>query len=118
VTQLRFRIIDITSLPAPGGIADLRALTSVSASVSGINDSATCLGSTGSATTPCTVTVQGTTLDAPAQALGGALNSTLSVGTVTLATPLANGASVNVQFQLGVKSGGAFKFYLNVEALP
>ncbi|HKE58221.1 MAG TPA: Calx-beta domain-containing protein [Pyrinomonadaceae bacterium] len=118
VTQLRFRIIDISSLPTPGGIADLRALTSVSASVSGINDSATCLASTGSATTPCTVTVQGTTLDAPPQALGGALNSTLSVGTITLATPLANGASVNVQFLLGVKSGGAFKFYLNVEALP
>jgi hypothetical protein len=118
VTRLRFRIIDITSLPVPGGIVDLRALTSVNATVNGITDPNTCLASTGSATTPCTVTVQGTTLEAPAQTLGGALNSTLGVGTITLGTPLANGASVNVQFLLGVKSSGVFKFYLNVEALP
>jgi hypothetical protein len=118
VTRLRFRIVDITSLPTPGGIADLRVLTSANVSVSGVNDAATCLAATGSATTPCTITVQGTTLEAPAQVLGGALNSTLSAGTITLATPLANGASVNLQLLLGVQSGGVFKFYLNVEALP
>jgi hypothetical protein len=118
VTRLRFRVIDITSFPTPGGIADLRALTSANVIVSGINDSATCLASTGSAVTPCTVTVQGTTLEPPIQTMGGALNSTLAAGTITLGTPLANGASVNVQFLLGVQATGSFKIYVNIEALP
>jgi hypothetical protein len=119
VTRLRFRVIDITAFPTPGGIADLRALTSASVVVSGINDTATCLASTGSAVTPCTVTVQGTTLEAPPnQAMGGALNSTLAAGTITLGTPLTTGASVNVQFLLGVQTTGSFKFYVNIEALP
>jgi hypothetical protein len=119
VTRLRFRIIDITSFPTPGGgIADLRALTSTSVVVAGITDSATCLASTGSAVTPCSVTVQGTTLEPPTQAMGGALNSALAAGTITLGTPLANGASVNVQFLLGVQTSGSFKFFVNIEALP
>jgi hypothetical protein len=97
----------------------LRALTSASVVVSGINDSATCLTSTGSAVTPCTVTVQGTTLEQPpTQAVGGALNSTLAAGTITLGAPLANGASVNVQFLLGVQTTGLFRIYVNIEALP
>ena len=120
VTRLRYRIIDTTSFPSPGGaVADLRAITSVNVVVSGITDPATCLASTGSATTPCTVTVQGTTLEQPPnQPNGGALNSTLSSGTITLGTPLAPGASVNVQFLLGVQATGSFKFYVNIEALP
>jgi len=118
ITRLRFRVIDITSFPTPGGIADLRALTSANVIVSGINDSATCLASTGSAVTPCTITVQGTTLEPPIQTMGGALNSTLAAGTITLGTPLANGASVNVQFLLGVQATGSFKIYVNIEALP
>jgi hypothetical protein len=60
-----------------------------------------------------------TTLEQPPnQALGGALNSTVGVGTVTVGTPLAPGASINVQFVLGVQQSGAFKFFVNVEALP
>jgi hypothetical protein len=46
------------------------------------------------------------------------LNSTLSSGTVTLATPVANGASINVQLLLGVQQPGAFRFLIIVEALP
>jgi hypothetical protein len=100
-------------------VADLRAITSLNVSVTGITDPATCLASTGSATTPCTVTVQGTTLEQPPnQTNGGALNSTLTTGTITLGTPLAPGASVNVQFLLGVQTTGTFKFYVNIEALP
>ena len=119
VTRLRFRIIDITTFPAPSGIADLRARTSGLVVVSGINDAATCLASTGLATTPCTVNVQGTTLEQPpSQPNGGAFNSTLSAGTVTLGTPLANGASINVRFLLGIQQTGSFKFFVNVEALP
>jgi hypothetical protein len=37
---------------------------------------------------------------------------------VTLASPLAHGAAVNVQFLLGVQTTGTFRFYIIVEALP
>jgi hypothetical protein len=119
VTRLRFRIVDISSIAVPGGIADVRALTSTDVVVNGITDIATCLASTGSATTPCTITVRGTTLETPpAQALGGANNSSMSAGTITLGTPLAPGASINLQFLLGVQQTGSFKFFFNIEALP
>ncbi|MGA8810084.1 MAG: hypothetical protein WB973_19620 [Thermoanaerobaculia bacterium] len=119
VTRLRYRVIDITTFPAPSGFADLRPRTSTLVVVAGINDAATCLASNGVATTPCTVNVQGTTLEQPpSQPNGGGFNSTMSSGTVTLGTPLANGASINVQFLLGIQQTGSFKFYITVEALP
>lgn len=119
VGRLRFRIVEMTTFPSPSGSADLRALTSNLVVFSGINDAATCLASTGSSSTPCVVNVQGTTLEAPpAQPFGGGLNSTLSAGTVTLGSPLAPGASVNVQLRLGVERTGSFRFLVNVEALP
>ena len=115
ITRLRFRIIDMDSTPVPGGVADVRALSSVLVVATGVMDPVTCLASTGSATVPCTVNVQGTTLEEPpAQALGGALNSSM----ITLGTPLANGASINLQFLLGVQTSGSFKFFVNIEALP
>jgi uncharacterized repeat protein (TIGR01451 family) len=114
VTRLRFRIVDITTFSAPGGIADLRARTSTDLSVGGINDSATCPGGT----TPCTVTVLGTTLEQPpGQPNGGGFNSSLSSDTVTLETPLPPGDSINVHFLLGIQQTGSFKFYVNVETL-
>ena len=119
VTRLRFRIIDITTFPAPSGFADLRARTSGAVVVAGINDPVTCLQTGAPTTPPCTATVQGTTVEAPPlQPNGGAFNSTLSAGTITLGTPLANGASVNLQFLLGIQQTGNFKIYVNVEALP
>lgn len=119
VTRLRYRVIDITTFPAPSGIADLRTRTSSLVVVSGINDSATCLASNGVATTPCTVNVQGTTLEQPpSQPNGGAFNSTFSSGTVTLGTPLANGASINIRLLFGIQQTGNFKVFLNIEALP
>jgi hypothetical protein len=42
----------------------------------------------------------------------------MSAGTVTLGSPLAVGASINLQFLLGVQQTGSFKFYINIEALP
>jgi hypothetical protein len=114
VTRLRFRIVDISTVSVPGGIADIRALTSTSVVVSGITDTGTCTAAGQS--TPCSITVQGTTLETPpAQPNGGANNSTM---TVTLGTPLAAGASVNVQFLLKVQQTGSFKFFFNIEALP
>ncbi|HEV2708344.1 MAG TPA: lamin tail domain-containing protein [Pyrinomonadaceae bacterium] len=115
VTRLRFRVIDITTFPAPSGIADMRPRTSTDVVVGGINDPATCPGGT----TPCTVTVRGTTLEEPpSQPNGGGFNSSLSAGTITLATPLAPGASINLRFLLGLQQTGSFKFYINIEALP
>lgn len=117
VTRLRFRVIDLSTFPAPSGIADLRVRTSTNVVVSGINDSVTCTAA-GQAT-PCSVTVQGTTLEtAPPQPNGGGFNSSLSAGTINLGTPLANGASVDVQFLLGIQQTGTFRIYVNIEALP
>ncbi len=105
VTRLRFRIVDITTYPPPAGTADLRPLTSPLVVVNLTGGGA--------------VNVQGTTLEQPAsQPNGGGVNSSLSAGTITLGAPLANGASVNVQFLLGIQKTGAFRFYVVVEALP
>ena len=111
VTRLRFRVIDLTTFPAPSGIADLRPRTSTAVVVT--VDRPPC----GSGTS--NVTVQGTTLEQPpSQPNGGGFNSSMSGGTVTLATPLANGASLDVRFLLGIQQTGSFKFYFNIEALP
>jgi hypothetical protein len=120
VTRLRFRIIELTTFPSPGGgQADLRALTSTDEpGVGPVHDSTTCTAS-GAGSPPCTVLVRGTTLEQPpTQPNGGGINSTLSVGTVTLGTPLANNASVNVRFVLGIQTTGTFRFLIIVEALP
>ena len=104
VSLLRFRIVDLTTYPAPAGAADLRARSSgaVQVLVQGV-----------------TRTVQGTTLEQPpAQPAGGGLNTSMRVGVVTLAQPLAPGASLDVQFLLGVEKTGSFYFYINVEAAP
>ena len=105
VTRLRFRIIDMTTFPTPAGIADLRAISSTQVIVN--------------LTGGGTATVQGTTLETPpSQPNGGGINSSMSAGTVTLGTPLANGQTLNLQFLLGVQQTGSFRFYINVEALP
>jgi Lamin Tail Domain len=111
VTRLRWRIIDITTFPAPSGIADMRPRTSTAVVVT--VDRVPC----GSGTS--NVTVQGTTLEQPpSQPNGGGFNSSMSSGTVTLATPLANGASLDLRWLLGLQQTGSFKFFVNVEALP
>ena len=113
VTRLRFRIVDISTLAVPSGIADLRARTSTDVIVNNVNDVDTCKGDA-----PCSVTVLGTTLEQPpGQPIGGGFNSSLSSDTITLATPLALGESINVHFLLGVQQTGSFKFYVNIEVL-
>lgn len=143
VTRLRFRVVDITTFPAPSGFADLRPRTSA-ASVGVAN--------------PCgggTVNIEGTVLDQPpSQPNGGGFNSSMSVASVNMAAgggggaelpgkgkaqrgsiqvrvrpnqqtgsfeldaPLTNGSSINVQFLLGIQQTGNFKFFVNVEAIP
>ncbi len=111
VTRLRFRVVDLTTFPAPFGIADLRPRTSTSVVVT--VDRVPCGAGTSNPT------VNGTTLEQPpSQPNGGGFNSSMSAGTVTLATPLANGASIDVRFLLGIQQTGSFKFFINVEALP
>jgi len=66
-----------------------------------------------------TVAVQALTLEQPpTQARGGGLNSSLAAGTVTVGTPIMPGASINLNFLLGVATGGTYRFFINVEALP
>jgi len=104
ITQLRFRIVDITTHPALPGDADLRVRTSGQVSVT--------------VTGGAVKTVEGTTLETPpAQSAGGGNNSTVALGTVTLGSPLANDASVDLQFLLGVQQPGHFRFFLTVEAI-
>jgi len=111
VTRLRFRVIDLTTFPAPSGTADLRPRTSTDVVIT--VDRPPC----GSGTS--NVTVHGTTLETPpAQPNGGGFYSSMSAGTVTLGTPLANGASIDLRFLLGIQQTGNFRFYLNIEVLP
>jgi hypothetical protein len=116
VSRLRFRIIEMTTFPVPSGTADLRARTGVDeVTVGPVNDSNTCLAA-GFATPPCSIQVNKTTLEQPPNQLnGGGINSTLSV---TLGSPLANGASLPVNFLLGIQQTGTFRFLIIVEALP
>jgi hypothetical protein len=111
VTRLRYRIIDITTFPAPPQFADLRPFTSADVVVT--VDRPPC-GSGASG-----VTVRGTTLEQPpGQPNGGGFNTSMSQGSVTLGTPLAPGASIDMRWLLGVQQPGIFKFYVNVDALP
>ena len=105
ITQLRFRVIDITGFPRPdGATADMRVLSAPQ--VTGI-----------SLTGGGTATVEATTLQTPAQPNGGGLNSTLSVGVITVGTPIQPGETRGVNFQLGVQERGYFRFIVNVEAI-
>lgn len=109
ITRLRFRVVDITTTLAPAGTADLRVVSS--------NDLAIAAGSN-----PCgtgAIQLRGTAVETPpAFGFGGGLNTSLSSGTITLGTPLAAGASINIRLLLGVAQGGTFRFLVNVEALP
>lgn len=117
LTRLRFRIVDLTTFPAlndtgtANDAADLRALSSGTVTV--VNP---CLGGN--------TTVGGTTLEVdnvgpnPGQQAGGAYNSSFSAGTVTLVTPLASGATIDLRFLFGVEQGGKFRAFVIVEALP
>jgi hypothetical protein len=48
----------------------------------------------------------------------GAGGISVSDDTIGLSAPLSNGASVNVQFLLGVQQTGRYRFFVTVETLP
>ncbi len=105
---LRFRVIDISTLTG-GAVtplsADLRLLSSPPQTIT-LTDSST-------------VSAQALTLQTPpAQANGGGLNSSVSAGVVTTTAPLANGASIAVEFNLGVQVDGAYRFSVIAEGDP
>jgi subtilisin-like proprotein convertase family protein len=107
IVALRYRIVDITTLTGgtlPPGQADIRVLNAPQQTIT--------------LTDTTMVTSQATTLQTPAaQANGGGLNSSLAEGIITTTAPLANGASTIIEFNLGVQTGGIFRFFVNVEAL-
>lgn len=109
VSRLRFRVVDITTRgtppsECPSTCADVRALTSDDGQAGLSNQTI--------------VNVSGVTLEQPpTQPDGGGLNASLSNNDITLQTPLAPGASVNIEFKLGIMSNGFFRYLVNVEAL-
>ncbi|HEY1402823.1 MAG TPA: hypothetical protein VGB05_01715, partial [Pyrinomonadaceae bacterium] len=99
VRQLRFRVVNITTLGVrQPGEADLRLLSSSDVEATDSNGNP--------------VIIEGVTLEEnpPAQPNGGGLNSTVRLSRITLGTPLAPGAAVNLQFRLGVMQDGNFRF--------
>ena len=108
ISRLRFRAIDITGPGSDntcGGAlcADVRLLTSQDEEAGSPN-----IG---------VVTVRGLTLEEPPlQSNGGGFNSSVSANIITLPTPLAPGASINVTFKLGVMRTGSFRLLVNIEA--
>jgi hypothetical protein len=105
ITRLRFRVVDITTFPAPSGIADLRPRNSFAPFNEMLSDGSV-------------VTVKGTSVETPPdQPNGGGYNSSMRANDITLSQPLAPGQSINLQFLLGVQQSGSFRFFINIEAL-
>jgi hypothetical protein len=103
ITRLRFRVIDLTTYPQPTDTADLRVITSNS--------------TTTNLTNGATVDVLGTKLEQPPwQIVAGGINSSLTVASVTPGTPLIAGATVNLQFLLGVEQIGCYRFAVLAES--
>ncbi len=111
LTKLRFRVIDITTFPAPAGYADLRPRTVASLGVA--VDRPPCGSGLSVATTEATTLEQ-----PPSQPNGGGFNSSLSVGSITSGSPLADGASVNVRLLFGIQQTGTYKIVLVPEGAP
>ena len=54
----------------------------------------------------------------PTQVNGSGFNGSVSAGTVTLATPLANGDSLHVNFRFGIQQTSTFTLGIAIETLP
>lgn len=108
LTQLRIRILSLTTLNnRTASEADLRLVSSSDFTVT-------------SADGTQTYAVKGLTLDVPPSSptLGGGINSTASVATITLATPLpatAPGNTVNVEVKFAVQVRGDAGYVYAVE---
>ena len=97
---LRFRVVahhdPAPAARAPPGQADLRVLNSPTQTIT--------------LTDTTTVTSQALTVQTPAaQALGRRAELSLADGVITTTAPLANGASMVVEFNLGVETEGPYR---------
>jgi hypothetical protein len=116
ITRIRFRVVDITTNPAAGGLADLRVLDSSDQRVPTAANA--------------TASVRGTILEQlpMQQPNGGGFNSSLTLvnaqfpaglaSTVAGVCPPTSTCSVDVQFMLGVEKEGTFRFIVSLEGLP
>ena len=104
VSRLRFRITDLTTDDhRAAGEADLRFASSSDVSVTLSNNDI--------------VNVRGLLLEEPPmQFFGGGINSTGSVESISLASPLAPGSSVSVQFLFNVNEEGTYRFAFEAQA--
>ncbi|HET8783513.1 MAG TPA: lamin tail domain-containing protein [Pyrinomonadaceae bacterium] len=105
ITALRFRVINLSTFPAPSGIADLRPKTSFALGV------------------PLTgggfAVAEGTDLDQPpSQPNGGGVNSSIRGSLVNLVNPLPDGVGVSFNFEMGIQQVGCYQLALVAEALP
>lgn len=105
LTALRFRVVNLSTFPAPSGTADLRPSTSF----------ATVVPLTGGGV----VVAEGTDLDQPpAQPNGGGFNSSIRAGIVNTINPLPNGVSLSLNFVMGIQQTGCYQLALVAESLP
>lgn len=105
LTALRFRVVNLSTFPAPSGVADLRPKTSFAVGV------------------PLTgggfAVAEGTDLDQPpSQPNGGGFNSSIRGSIVNLVNPLPNGVSVSFNLEMGIQQTGCYQLALVAEALP
>jgi hypothetical protein len=104
LTALRLRFVDLTTLNSPGYStpapvqADLRPASGPDGTIAPTSIGVTSLSGL-------------TLITPPAQPIGGGLNSVLLLP----ATPLAHGASVDVNIVLGISRVGNFRFLATVE---
>lgn len=105
ITRLRFRIVDLTTFYSPPGNADLRVRSSVGSQVPLGNGSTSFVGAA--------------VLEVPPfQPTGGGFNSTLSASSIAVSNPLLPGASVLLQFLLGVEQAGPYRLAIIPETTP
>lgn len=105
LTGLRFRVINLTTFPAPAGTADLRPGTSF----------ATVVPLTGGGI----AVAEGTDLEQPPpQPNGGGVNSSIRGSIVNPINPLPHGVSVSFNFEMGIQQTGCYSLALVAEAFP
>jgi hypothetical protein len=104
ITALNLRIADVTTFPAPFGVADLRPQTSSSGIVYA-KDGYRIVWNT-------------TLVTPPSQPNGGGFNSLLAVDAVTPSAPLPPHGAIDVSLQMGIQQTGAFRFCAQVGATP
>jgi len=135
VTRLRFRAVNLTTFPAPSAqTADLRARTIGDSNVLVTGGSTVLVRGTTLETPPnqpacgglnSSLNLSSVTTTAPATlgSLPGGKEVSVNLGlpdtsdVIDLNAPLANGASINVQFLFGVQQTGRYRFLVNIEAL-